>query len=78
MKHLSSLKELRDLEMRALHHVTGLGITAIAMGCSSLTELDLKHCYSVDDVAVCALAQYSLNIRQVNVLAEHTNVLILM
>jgi len=67
MKHLSSLKELFDLEMRALHRVTSLGVTAIAMGCSSLTELDVKRCYAVDDVAMCALAQYSPNIRQVDI-----------
>lgn len=53
--------------MRELHHVTSLGITAIAMGCNSLTELDLKQCYSIDDVAMCALAQYSPNIRQVKI-----------
>ncbi|ONK78694.1 uncharacterized protein A4U43_C02F21460 [Asparagus officinalis] len=67
LKHLSSLKELQDLEMRSLYKVTSLGITAIAMGCISLTELDVKKCYSVDDMAMSALAQYSPNLRQINI-----------
>lgn len=65
MKHLSCLEDLRDLELRGLHHVTSLGVTSIAIGCRRLTELDLKRCNLVDNVGLCALAQYTGNLRQV-------------
>ncbi|XP_038974118.1 F-box/LRR-repeat protein 3 [Phoenix dactylifera] len=67
LKHLSCLKELLDLEMRGLVHITSAGIAAIAFGCRSLVELDVKRCYSVDDASLWALAQYSKNLRQINI-----------
>ncbi|CAL9120586.1 unnamed protein product [Musa textilis] len=67
MKHLSCLEDLRDLELRGLHHVTSLGVTSIAIGCRRLTELDLKRCNLVDNVGLCALAQYTGNLRQINI-----------
>ncbi|KAG1365263.1 putative F-box/LRR-repeat protein 3 [Cocos nucifera] len=67
LKHLSFLEELSDLEMRGLVHVTCVGITAIAIGCKSLVELDMKRCYSVDDAGLWALARYSEKLRQINI-----------
>ncbi|KAJ0980634.1 hypothetical protein J5N97_008889 [Dioscorea zingiberensis] len=67
MSHLSHLEELTDIELRGLFRVTSLGITAIAIGCRSLVELDMKHCYSVDDAGFLALAQYSEYLRQMNI-----------
>lgn len=65
LKHLGSLDELLNLEMRGLVHVTSAGITAIAVGCKSLVKLDMKRCYSVDDAALWALARYSEKLRKV-------------
>ncbi|CAL9069300.1 unnamed protein product [Musa banksii] len=66
LKHLSCLEDLHDLELRGVHCVTSLGITAIANGCQHLTELDLKHCHLVDDAGLFALGQYTKNLRQAN------------
>ncbi|KAK3120669.1 hypothetical protein QOZ80_9AG0691710 [Eleusine coracana subsp. coracana] len=67
LKHLSSLEELTNLEMRCLVRVTGIGIASIATGCPNLKELDLKRCYSVDDASVWAVARYSQNLRQLDI-----------
>ncbi|KAL6907843.1 hypothetical protein ACP4OV_002013 [Aristida adscensionis] len=67
LKHLSALEELTNLEMRCLVRITGIGITSIAVGCTSLVELDLKRCYSVDDAGLWALSRYSLNLRQLTI-----------
>ncbi|CAL4990355.1 unnamed protein product [Urochloa decumbens] len=67
LKHLSALEELTHLEMRCLVRITGIGITSIAVGCTSLIELDLKRCYSVDDAALWALSRYSQNLRQLTI-----------
>ncbi|XP_062202324.1 F-box/LRR-repeat protein 3-like isoform X2 [Phragmites australis] len=65
--HLGSLEELTNLELRCLARITGIGISSIAIGCKSLIELDLKHCYSVDDAGLWALARYALNLRQLTI-----------
>ena len=65
LKHVSALEELTNLELRCLVRITGIGITSIAIGCTSLIELDLKRCYSVDDAGLWALSRYSQNLRQV-------------
>lgn len=62
---LSHLPELSDLEMRSLLNVTGTGLTALAMGCKKLAELDVKDCTSIDDSGFMALAYYSRNLQQV-------------
>ncbi|CAN6381971.1 unnamed protein product [Urochloa humidicola] len=67
LKHLSALAELTHLEMRCLVRITGVGITSIAIGCTSLIELDLKRCYSVDDAGLWALSRYSQNLRQLTI-----------
>ncbi|KAL6653739.1 hypothetical protein ACP70R_008663 [Stipagrostis hirtigluma subsp. patula] len=67
LKHLSALEELTNLELRCLAHITGIGITYIAVGCTCLVELDLKCCYSVDDAGLWALSRYSQNLRQLTI-----------
>ncbi|CAA6654331.1 unnamed protein product [Spirodela intermedia] len=51
LEHLCGLDLLTDLEMREVVRVTGAGVTAVAVGCRSLVELDMKKCRSVDDPA---------------------------
>lgn len=77
LKHLSCLEDLHDLELRGVHCVTSLGITAIANGCQHLTELDLKHCHLVDDAGLFALGQYTKNLRQVSDLPSEILLLLL-
>ncbi|XP_062183086.1 F-box/LRR-repeat protein 3-like [Phragmites australis] len=67
LKHLSSLEELTNLELRCLVRITGIGISSIAIGCTSLVELDLKRCYSIDDTSLWAVARYSQNLRQLDI-----------
>ncbi|PUZ78186.1 hypothetical protein GQ55_1G432700 [Panicum hallii var. hallii] len=67
LKHLSTLEELTNLELRCLVRITGIGITSIAIDCPSLIELDLKCCYSVDDAGLWALSRYSQNLRQLTI-----------
>ncbi|CAD6252661.1 unnamed protein product [Miscanthus lutarioriparius] len=67
LKHVSALEELTNLELRCLRRITGIGITSIAIGCTSLIELDLKRCYSVDDAGLWALSRYSQNLRQLTI-----------
>ncbi|XP_074583447.1 F-box/LRR-repeat protein 3-like [Curcuma longa] len=67
LRHVSRLEDLRDLELRGLCHVTSSGIAKIAMGCRHLSELDLKRCNLVDDGGLFALAQYTENLRQINI-----------
>ncbi|XP_043709420.1 F-box/LRR-repeat protein 3 isoform X2 [Telopea speciosissima] len=66
LKYISTLEELLDLEIRRLVKITSLGLTAIAVGCKSLAELDMKRCYSICDAGLWSLAHYSPNIRQIN------------
>ncbi|OEL16285.1 F-box/LRR-repeat protein 3 [Dichanthelium oligosanthes] len=67
LNHVSALEELTNLELRCLVRITGIGITSIAIGCTSLIELDLKRCYSVDDAGLWALSRYSQNLRQLTI-----------
>ncbi|KAJ6798604.1 uncharacterized protein M6B38_275040 [Iris pallida] len=67
MKDVGSLELLSDLELRGLVHVTSAGIAVVSVGCKSLTEIDMKKCSSLDDFALFALAQYSHNLRQINI-----------
>lgn len=71
VKHLSQLEQLSDLEMRGLVKVTSGGLTAVAAGCWSLAELDIKFCENIDDSGFWALAFYSRNLRQVQWLYRH-------
>ncbi|KAL4588396.1 hypothetical protein LXL04_001280 [Taraxacum kok-saghyz] len=66
LANLSQLKELSDLEMRSIIHVTGAGMTALASGCRKLSELDIKHCRNITDAGFWSLAYYSWNLQQIN------------
>ncbi|KAJ4968632.1 hypothetical protein NE237_015333 [Protea cynaroides] len=66
LENISSLEELFDLEIRRLVKITSVGLAALAAGCKSLAELDMKGCYSVCDAGLWVLAHYSSNIRQIN------------
>ncbi|KAF2288274.1 hypothetical protein GH714_005763 [Hevea brasiliensis] len=65
MKLLGYLEELSDLELRGLGKITSVGLTAFAAKCRTIADLDLKHCWNIDDMGFSALAYYSLNLRQV-------------
>ncbi|KAK8329290.1 hypothetical protein V6Z12_A11G309700 [Gossypium hirsutum] len=66
LAYIGRLEELSDLEMRALHKITGVGLEAVAVGCKKLADLDMKHCEKVGDSGFWALAYYSKNLRQIN------------
>lgn len=66
LAYIGRLEELSDLEMRALHKITGVGLEAVAVGCKRLADLDMKHCEKVGDSGFWALAYYSKNLRQIN------------
>ncbi|KAA0050922.1 F-box/LRR-repeat protein 3 [Cucumis melo var. makuwa] len=67
MGYIGLLEELCVLEIRGLHNVTGVGLTAVAAGCKRLVDLDMKQCQNVDDSGFWALASYAHNLRQLNV-----------
>ncbi|KAK8712483.1 hypothetical protein V6N13_147723 [Hibiscus sabdariffa] len=64
--YIGRLEELSDLEMRALHKITGVGLEAVVAGCKRLADLDMKHCEKVDDSGFLSLSYYSRNLRQIN------------
>lgn len=64
--YIGHLEELSDLEIRALHKITAVGLEAVAVGCKRLADLDMKHCEKVGDWGFWALAYYSKNLRQVH------------
>lgn len=67
MEYIGHLEELCNLEIRGLHNVTSVGLTAVAAGCKRLVDLDMKQCQNVDDSGFWALASYAHNLRQLNV-----------
>ncbi|KGN66042.1 F-box/LRR-repeat protein 3 isoform X1 [Cucumis sativus] len=67
MGYIGHLEELCVLEIRGLHNVTSVGLTAVAAGCKRLVDLDMKQCQNVDDAGFWALASYAHNLRQLNV-----------
>uniref|UniRef100_A0A6V7QRP7 F-box/LRR-repeat protein 15-like leucin rich repeat domain-containing protein n=1 Tax=Ananas comosus var. bracteatus TaxID=296719 RepID=A0A6V7QRP7_ANACO len=56
---LSTCYKLNTLEIRGCSRVTSTGLSAIALGCRQITELDLKKCYDVNDAGMLPLAHYS-------------------
>ena len=66
MGYIGHLEELCVLEIRGLHNVTSVGLTAVAAGCKRLVDLDMKQCQNVDDAGFWALASYAHNLRQVH------------
>ncbi|XP_031485844.1 F-box/LRR-repeat protein 3-like [Nymphaea colorata] len=67
LKHIGSLDELWELEMRGLTRVTCLGMALMARGCTRLAQLDIKRCYAINDLGIWALARHAINLRQVNI-----------
>ncbi|XP_071722315.1 F-box/LRR-repeat protein 3 [Rutidosis leptorrhynchoides] len=63
---LSNCLKLNTLESRGCPLITSLGIKAIAVRCKQLTKLDIKKCLNVDDSGMIPLAQFSQNLRQIN------------
>lgn len=66
MEYVGHLVELCNLEIRRLQNITSVGLTAIAVGCKRLVDLDMKQCENVDDAGFWALATYARNLRQVH------------
>ncbi|XP_057550742.1 F-box/LRR-repeat protein 3 isoform X3 [Amaranthus tricolor] len=66
VQHIGKLEELYVLEMRGLLSVTAFGLQAVAVGCTKLSVLDLKHCQNILDSGFWALANNSKNMREIN------------
>ncbi|KAG5224952.1 F-box/LRR-repeat protein [Salix suchowensis] len=63
---LSRCSKLRVLEIRGCPHVSSKGLSAIAVGCRQLAVLDIKKCFNINDNAMLQLAQFSQNLKQIN------------
>ncbi|KAK3409770.1 hypothetical protein EUGRSUZ_J01853 [Eucalyptus grandis] len=63
---LSKCPRLKALEIRGCPYVSSIGLSAIARGCRRLTLLDIKKCYNINDNGMLSLAQFSPNLRQIN------------
>lgn len=65
LKSLSKCSSLKVLEIRGCPCVSSVGLSAIAMGCRQIAEMDIKKCYNIDDNAMLPLAKFSQNLKQV-------------
>ncbi|XP_019187945.1 PREDICTED: F-box/LRR-repeat protein 3 isoform X2 [Ipomoea nil] len=63
---LSKCSKLNTLESRGCPLLTSSGLAAVAVGCKLLAKLDIKWCYNIDDSGMISLAQFSQNLRQIN------------
>ncbi|KAF3454840.1 hypothetical protein FNV43_RR05288 [Rhamnella rubrinervis] len=63
---LSKCSSLKVLEIRGCPQVSSVGLSAIAMGCRQIAEVDIKKCYNIDDNAMLPLAKFSQNLKQIN------------
>ncbi|KAB5512869.1 hypothetical protein DKX38_029897 [Salix brachista] len=63
---LSRCSRLRVLEIRGCPHVSSKGLSSIAVGCRQLAVLDIKKCFNINDNAMLQLAQFSQNLKQIN------------
>lgn len=63
---LSKCSWLKALEIRGCCCISSVGLSAIAMGCKQLTVLDIKKCVNVNDDGMLPLAQFSHNLKQIN------------
>ncbi|CAK7351955.1 unnamed protein product [Dovyalis caffra] len=66
LKSLSRCSRLKVLEIRGCPHVSSKGLSAIAIGCRKLMVLDIKKCFNINDSAMLPLAQFSQNLKQIN------------
>ncbi|KAK8601398.1 hypothetical protein V6N13_058889 [Hibiscus sabdariffa] len=63
---LSKCRMLKALEIRGCLGVSSIGLSAIAVGCKQLTVLDIKKCFNIHDNGMLLLAQFSQNLKQIN------------
>ncbi|MBA0678788.1 hypothetical protein Goari_020110, partial [Gossypium aridum] len=63
---LSKCRLLKALEIRGCLGVSSIGLSAIAVGCKQLTVLDIKKCFNINDNGMIPLAQFSQNLKQIN------------
>ncbi|MBA0825351.1 hypothetical protein Goarm_021948 [Gossypium armourianum] len=63
---LSKCRLLKALEIRGCPGVSSIGLSAIAVGCKQLTVLDIKKCFNINDNGMLPLAQFSQNLKQIN------------
>ncbi|EXB78511.1 hypothetical protein L484_011134 [Morus notabilis] len=63
---LSKCSSLKVLEIRGCPCISSEGLSAIAIGCRQLTVLDIKKCFNINDSAMHPLAQFSQNLKQIN------------
>ncbi|XVF68431.1 hypothetical protein PTKIN_Ptkin11bG0002300 [Pterospermum kingtungense] len=63
---LSKCLMLKSLEIRGCPGVSSIGLSVIAVGCKQLTVLDIKKCFNVNDNGMLPLAQFSQNLKQIN------------
>ncbi|MBA0850813.1 hypothetical protein Goshw_007354 [Gossypium schwendimanii] len=63
---LSKCRLLKALEIRGCLGVSSIGLSAIAVGCKQLTVLDIKKCFNINDNGMLPLAQFSQNLKQIN------------
>ncbi|XVF46165.1 hypothetical protein PTKIN_Ptkin03bG0004900 [Pterospermum kingtungense] len=63
---LSKCSMLKALEIRGCPSVSSIGLSAIAVGCKQLTVLDIKKCFNITDNGMLPLAQFSQNLKQIN------------
>lgn len=62
---LSNCSSLKVLEIRGCPCVSSVGLSAIAMGCKQIVDVDVKKCYNINDNAMLPLAKFSQNLKQV-------------
>ncbi|KAI3781522.1 hypothetical protein L2E82_11539 [Cichorium intybus] len=63
---LSNCSKLNTVECRGCPNITSLGLRAIAIRCKQMIKLDIKKCFNVNDSGMIPLAQFSHNLRQIN------------
>ncbi|WOL17999.1 hypothetical protein Cni_G26792 [Canna indica] len=64
LRSLSKCSDLNILGIRGCPLVSSSGLTAIALGCRKLAELDIRKCYSMNDAGMLLLARVSQNLRE--------------
>ncbi|KAH7543680.1 hypothetical protein FEM48_Zijuj02G0210900 [Ziziphus jujuba var. spinosa] len=63
---LSNCSRLKVLEIRGCPCVSSVGLSTIAKECKVIEVVDIKKCYNINDNAMLPLAQFSQNLKQIN------------
>ncbi|KAE8712753.1 F-box/LRR-repeat protein 3 [Hibiscus syriacus] len=63
---LSKCGMLKALEIRGCLGVSSTGVSAIAVGCKQIAVLDIKKCFNINDNGMLSVAQFSQNLKQIN------------